>query len=73
MEGEIFQPLQSDNPNHRGGQIEWVSVAAGSQKTRKCMIVIDHPIDYESLLKFHTVVLGAEKNPPFSGSSVWAV
>lgn len=25
------------------------------------MIAIDHPIDCESLLKFHTVVLGGEK------------
>lgn len=31
MEAEIFQ---ADNPNHRGGQGEWVSVAAGSQKTK---------------------------------------
>lgn len=34
MEGEICQPLQPDNPNHRGGQRGWVSVAASFQKTK---------------------------------------
>ncbi len=30
---------------------------------RKCMIAIDHPIDNEPLLKFHTAVLGEKKKP----------
>lgn len=72
MEGEIFQLLQSDNPNHRGGHRGWVSVAGSLQK-KKCMIAIDHLIDHAPLLKFHTAGLGGEKTTPSSSSSVWVV